>query len=65
MNLTSEYLETADIETSSEDYASRFAGAVGAWLLKTQEDATLRMLLPYPGATVLDVGGGQDRKSVV
>lgn len=56
--LSTSFLETADIETSSEDYASRFAGAVGAWLLKVQEQATLKMLAPYPGATVLDVGGG-------
>lgn len=50
--------ETADIETSSDDYASRFAGAIGAWLLQVQEQATLKMLAPYPGATILDVGGG-------
>jgi ubiquinone/menaquinone biosynthesis C-methylase UbiE len=52
------YLETADIETSSEDYARRFSGAVGAWFLKVQEKATLEMLSPYPSASVLDVGGG-------
>jgi 2-polyprenyl-3-methyl-5-hydroxy-6-metoxy-1,4-benzoquinol methylase len=50
--------EGADVETSSEAYARRFAGAVGAWFLRTQESATLRMLAPYRGATVLDVGGG-------
>jgi 2-polyprenyl-3-methyl-5-hydroxy-6-metoxy-1,4-benzoquinol methylase len=50
--------EHADVETSSEEYARRFAGRVGAWFLDTQEAATLRMLAPYPGATVLDVGGG-------
>jgi ubiquinone/menaquinone biosynthesis C-methylase UbiE len=54
----SNYLETADIETSSEDYARRFSGAVGAWFLKVQELATLKMLSPYPSASVLDVGGG-------
>jgi ubiquinone/menaquinone biosynthesis C-methylase UbiE len=58
MNSGSSYLETADIETSSEDYASRFSGAIGGWFLKIQEDATLRMLSPYAGATILDVGGG-------
>jgi SAM-dependent methyltransferase len=51
-------VENADIETSSEDYARRFSGAVGAWFLKVQESATLRMLAPYRSATVLDVGGG-------
>ena len=50
--------ETADIETSSEDYACRFSGSVGQWFLKVQEEATLRMLAPHFGATVLDVGGG-------
>lgn len=50
--------ETADIETSSDDYASRFAGEIGAWLLKVQEEATLKMLAAYPNAKILDVGGG-------
>ncbi len=50
--------ETADIETSSDDYARRFAGKVGDWFLKVQEEATLQMLASYPGASVLDVGGG-------
>jgi len=50
--------ETADVETSSEDYAGRFSGAVGAWFLKVQEDATLHMLSPHAGASVIDVGGG-------
>lgn len=50
--------ETADIETSSEDYAGRFSGPVGCWFLKVQEEATLRMLQVYPKARVLDVGGG-------
>lgn len=52
--------ETADIETSSDDYATRFRGATGAWMLKVQERAVLSLLrgaVP-PGATVLDVGGG-------
>jgi ubiquinone/menaquinone biosynthesis C-methylase UbiE len=50
--------ETPDIETSSDDYASRFSGPIGEWLLTIQERATLNMLKPYPGATILDVGGG-------
>ncbi|MEA5543192.1 class I SAM-dependent methyltransferase [Limnoraphis robusta Tam1] len=50
--------ETADIETSSEGYASRFSGAVGTWMLNIQTEATLQMLQDYPQATVLDVGGG-------
>ncbi|MBK8020916.1 MAG: class I SAM-dependent methyltransferase [Chloroflexi bacterium] len=52
------FLETADIETSSDEYARRFQGDVGKWFLSIQEEATLRMLAPYPGATILDLGGG-------
>jgi 2-polyprenyl-3-methyl-5-hydroxy-6-metoxy-1,4-benzoquinol methylase len=47
-----------DVEVSTEDYARRFAGPTGAWFLRVQADATLRMLRPWPGATILDVGGG-------
>lgn len=49
----------ADLETSGADYARRFSGAIGAWMLAEQERA-VRMLLSAPPAvrTVLDVGGG-------
>ena len=50
--------ETADIETSSDDYASRFAGKTGEWMLKVQEDITVSLMKSMPNATVLDVGGG-------
>ena len=51
--------EDADLETSSEDYARRFAGPVGRWFLEVQSRSTLELLrgLP-PGSRVLDVGGG-------
>jgi 2-polyprenyl-3-methyl-5-hydroxy-6-metoxy-1,4-benzoquinol methylase len=52
------YPETADIETSSEDYAKRFSGKVGAWFLKIQEEATLKMLADAPKSNILDMGGG-------
>jgi SAM-dependent methyltransferase len=48
----------ADVETSSEGYARRFAGEVGAWFLEAQARITLDLLAPWPGARVLDVGGG-------
>lgn len=51
-------LEDADVETSSEGYARRFAGPVGQWFLDVQTETTLALLEPWPGATVLDVGGG-------
>ena len=50
--------ETADIETASDDYASRFAGPVGEYFLDVQAQLTLEMLRDLPGASVLDVGGG-------
>lgn len=52
-------IEDADIETSSEDYARRFTGAVGRWFVETQTRITLDLLKSLPaGASVLDVGGG-------
>lgn len=58
-NATNTYPETADIETSTDEYANRFAGACGEWMLDVQEKRTLAQLSKYPDArTVLDVGGG-------
>lgn len=50
--------EEPDVETSSDAYARRFAGSVGAWFLDVQARLTLELLRPWPGARVLDVGGG-------
>jgi SAM-dependent methyltransferase len=50
--------EDADIETSSDAYARRFSGAVGSFFLERQGAAVLDLLRPWPGARVLDVGGG-------
>ncbi|HVR69885.1 MAG TPA: class I SAM-dependent methyltransferase [Vicinamibacteria bacterium] len=47
-----------DVETASEGYARRFAGPVGAWFLDVQARLALELLRPWPGARVLDVGGG-------
>lgn len=52
------YPETADIHTSSDEYAARFSGAVGEWMLSVQEKAAAGMMRPFEGARVLDVGGG-------
>jgi SAM-dependent methyltransferase len=52
--------DTPDIETSGADYARRFAGPAGAFLLEAQRAAAERLLdgrLRH-GMTVLDVGGG-------
>lgn len=51
--------ETADIETASEDYARRFAGRTGAWMLDVQGDIVRAMVGPPTGRRrLLDVGGG-------
>lgn len=51
---------TPDIETSSDGYATRFAGPVGRFLLARQQ-AAIEYLLGHRGtgaASALDVGGG-------
>jgi 2-polyprenyl-3-methyl-5-hydroxy-6-metoxy-1,4-benzoquinol methylase len=50
--------EDADVLTSSEAYARRFAGPVGRFFLDVQTRATLDLLSSWPRAGVLDVGGG-------
>ena len=50
--------ETADVDSSSDDYARRFAGPSGAWMLAVQERGFLGLLAGDPGVTILDVGGG-------
>ena len=52
------HLEDADVETSSEGYARRFSGEVGRYFLEVQAANALEVLAPFPGARVLDVGGG-------
>ncbi|MCC5843627.1 MAG: class I SAM-dependent methyltransferase [Verrucomicrobia bacterium] len=61
-----DFPETADIETANADYASRFAGPAGAWLLDVQTDRLKASLqdLP-PGGTALDVGGGHAQTAPV
>ena len=51
-------LPAPDVETSSDGYARRFAGEVGAWFLEAQARITLGLLAAWPRASVLDVGGG-------
>jgi 2-polyprenyl-3-methyl-5-hydroxy-6-metoxy-1,4-benzoquinol methylase len=50
--------EDADVITSSDGYAGRFAGPVGRFFLDVQARATLDLLASWPKASVLDVGGG-------
>ena len=53
-----------DIETASDDYARRFSGEVGAYFLDVQARTTLSLLEPWPGARVLDVGGGHGQVAI-
>lgn len=50
--------ETADIETSSADYARRFAGSAGRYLLDVQSRTVRDIVADLTPGTVLDVGGG-------
>lgn len=55
--------ENADVHASSEEYARRFMGGVGDWMLKTQESA-LTSMLPTDIRTVLDIGGGHGQTAL-
>lgn len=53
------YPETADIETASDGYASRFSGEIGTFFLQIQTAITLSNLRHLPkNAEILDIGGG-------
>lgn len=56
--------ETADIHTSSEEYARRFSGASGAWMLGMQEQITKSLMAPFEHASILDVGGGHGQLAI-
>ena len=58
------YPETADIHTSSDEYATRFSGSAGEWMLAVQEKITRRLLSGWEGSSVLDVGGGHGQLAV-
>ena len=49
--------ETADIETSSPEYADRFSGEAGQFFLSEQTRITLQLLERCQSKKVLDVGG--------
>lgn len=55
--------EDADQHASSEEYAHRFRGQVGNWMLEVQERSLLD-LLPPDAITVLDVGGGHGQTAL-
>lgn len=47
-----------DVHSSSEAYANRFRGPLGEYLLDVQARGFERLIQPWRGGTVLDVGGG-------
>ena len=57
--------ETPDIETASDAYAQRFAGAAGRYMLAEQDAAVRAVLADWNGGSVLDVGGGHGQLTPV
>ena len=60
---TTGVIEDADVHASSDEYAARFGGRVGTWMLQAQEDALFN-LLDSECTTVLDVGGGHGQIAI-
>ena len=58
------FSETADIATASDDYACRFAGAVGDYFLSVQLDIVLDYLSSGHRSAILDVGGGHGQLAI-
>lgn len=57
--------ETADIESASDEYAARFAGPTGTWMLDVQERLTLSLLKSHGRKlSILDVGGGHGQLAI-
>lgn len=58
------YPENADVETASDDYATRFSGEVGEYFLDVQLQCVLKCLGRVDGASILDVGGGHGQLAI-
>ena len=54
-----------DVETASDDYASRFRGPAGEYLLAVQERSILDVMPDMGGMSVLDVGGGHGQTAAL
>jgi len=50
--------EAPDIDSSTEDYAMRFSGPVGRYLLKVQNKAVLELVTAAASKNILEAGGG-------
>ncbi len=62
--MTEQNPETADIETSSDGYAARFAGPVGEWMLGIQKEIVVSWVREAQPRAILDVGGGHGQLAV-
>jgi len=57
--LKPQHTSYADEVSASDDYAARFAGPVGTWMLAQQASLTLKLLTNFSKPqSILDVGGG-------
>lgn len=56
--------EDADVHSASDEYAARFGGRTGRWMLKVQERLTMKMVRAFAPKSVLDVGGGHGQIAV-
>ncbi|MBK8970398.1 MAG: methyltransferase domain-containing protein [Hahellaceae bacterium] len=54
-----------DQESSTHDYASRFSGPTGEWLLEVQDEATRKSLADVSGCKVLEPGGAHGQNITV
>lgn len=48
----------ADLDSSTDEYANRFSGPLGTWLLSVQQEGIIRLLGELQDRSVLDLGGG-------
>ncbi len=56
--------EESDLVTATDDYAARFAGQVGRWMLDVQQTAILPWIETVPAGRILDVGGAHGQMAV-
>lgn len=54
-----------DQESSTHDYASRFSGPTGSWLLAVQDHATRKCLEGCPAGRILEPGGAHGQSIAV
>ena len=50
-----------DLHSSTEEYAARFSGATGDWLIDAQTRALLSLVAPRNPDSIVDIGGGHSQ----